>query len=534
MRIWLQSLLGLALVLAATAAPPAPAPSAVAVVYNSSQPESEKLARYYIQARGIPEENLIGLKVPAKQDISRAEFEMTLLEPLRATFDKRGWWQRQRDSKGTLLPFTNKIRVLTLMRGIPLRIKAEPKPAAKPEKPNPKAAPENPITSRDDASVDSELSLFGVEGLPTLGVLDNKFFKSTQPIATAPLPFVVLTARIDGPTAAVCQRMIDDAIATEPGGLWGMAYVDIANKYPDGDKWLAKIVETNLKQGIPTVVDRFNDTLPTNYPMTSAALYYGWYDLNVSGPFLNSKFQFRRGAIAMHLHSFSAEQLSDPTRNWSAALLLKGAAATIGNVHEPYLHLTHYFDILHEKLLAGHTFVEAAWMSIPVASWQAVVLGDPLYRPFARFDGRGPANPADNEWRAIRMAALKWGDKPAEMVVQLEEAAKRLESGVLSEEVGLRHLAANRSTDAVLWFNQAKRRYRDAPDKMRQDFNLIAIDRAAPDGKPRAVQALREARIRYGQVPESIAFAGWLDILDPPPPPPADPTKPAAPARPKS
>jgi hypothetical protein len=59
---------------------------------------------------------------------------------------------------------------------------------------------------------------------------------------------------------------------------------------------------------------------------------------------------------------------------------------------------------------------------------------------------------------------------------------------------------------------------------MRQDFHLITIDRAA-NRKNLAIQALRDAQVRYGPIPESEALQGWLDILDPPPPPPADPTK---------
>ena len=50
-----------------------------------------------------------------------------------------------------------------------------------------------------------------------------------------------------------------------------MAYVDIANKFPQGDQWLEAVVKANAEAGIPTVVDRFNDTLPKNYPMTEAA-----------------------------------------------------------------------------------------------------------------------------------------------------------------------------------------------------------------------------------------------------------------------
>ena len=93
--------------------------------------------------------------------------------------------------------------------------------------------------------------------------------------------------------------------------------------------------------------------MPTNFPLRDTALYFGWYDWNVNGPFANPNFKFKRGAVAVHLHSFSATQLRDATKNWCAPLLAKGAAATLGNVYEPYLALTHHFDIFNARLMAG-------------------------------------------------------------------------------------------------------------------------------------------------------------------------------------
>ena len=517
MKQFLLMWMGLIWLARLTAAPLGPAE--VAIIYNASSPDSEKLARLYSEIRKIPAANLIGLKVSSQPDISRAEYDRTIRDPLRTEFDRRGYWERRKEPSGIIGPAANKIRVLTLMRGMPLRIKPEPKPK------DFKGDPKNPTVGRDDAAVDSELSLFGVEGLSNDSVLENRYFKSEKSITEARLPYLVLTARIDAASTATCERMIRDAVETEATGLWGMAYVDIANKYPEGDAWLEGVVKENIKVGIPTVVDRFNDTLPKNYPMTSAALYYGWYDEHVSGPFLNTKFAFRKGAVAMHLHSFSGQQLTDPNLNWSAPLLLRGAAATIGNVYEPYLGLTHHFDILHQRLLAGFSLVEAAWMSIPAASWQGIVLGDPLYRPFAQFNCKGPQLATDSDFIALRLAALKWGEDSVEMRKQLQAASERLQSGQLSEAVGLRLLADKKPLEAIVWFENAKRHYPKPEDTMRQDFHIIAIHRAAPDGKAQAVQGLREARSRYGVVPEATALQGWLDILDPPPPPLADPTK---------
>ena len=496
-------------------------PESVAVLYNSSVPESRKLAEIYRLAREIPIENLIALDMPAAADISRADYDKWILKPLRREFESRRWWKRQADGAGVKMPVINKIRVLVTVRGVPLRIQPVPK---EPAKPGALAAPQNPIVGRDDAAVDSELALFGVESLPVDAVLQNKFYQSEKSISEADMPFLVLTARIDAPTFATCERMIRDAIEVEKTGLWGRAYVDIANKFPQGDEWLEAVVKANAAAGIPTVVDRFNDTLPKNYPMTDASLYYGWYDWAVSGPFLNSRFQFRKGAVAMHLHSFSAEQLADPAKNWSGPLLEKGAAVTIGNVYEPFLHLTHDFGILHQRLLAGFSWGEACWMSMPVTSWQGVVLGDPLYRPFKHLDGSGVKQDGDIEFRALRAAALEWKTNPLERQKQLQQASERMKSGILAEAVGLDFLRLNDPAAAAQWFRTARGNYVKDEDKLRQDFSLIAIERTA-NRKESAVRGLRDGLIVYRTLPEVEALKGWLDILDPPPPPPADPTK---------
>jgi uncharacterized protein (TIGR03790 family) len=517
-----------------------PQAESVAILYNSAVPESRALAEFYREARGIPEQNLIALEMPVTPDISRVDYETKILKPLRAEFDQRSWWKRGKDRAGVTLPVLNKIRVLVTMRGVPLRIQPTPRPAPPPPKPGEKVVPpQNPFAGHDEASVDSELAMFGVEGVPTEGGLENKFHQSKRPISGADFPFLILTARIDAPTYATCERMIKDAVETEKTGLWGMAYVDIANKFPQGDQWLETVVKEHAKTGIPTVVDRFNDTFPKNYPMTAAALYFGWYDWNVSGTFLNPRFKFRQGAVAMHLHSFSAEQLANPAKNWSGPLLERGAAVTIGNVYEPYLHLTHDFGILQQNLLAGDCWVEACWKAMPVTSWQGVVLGDPLYRPFKHLDGGGELKQDDTGFRALRAAALRWPADPAERRKQLDKATDRTKSGLLAEAVGLDLIQQGLTAEALVRFNNAKALYIATEDKLRADFHMIAIDRAA-NRKDLAIRGLRDAQTRYSSIPETESLKGWLDILDPPPPPPADPTKapaakaPAVPAPKKS
>jgi len=195
----------------------------VALIYNSADAESRDLALFYQKARGIPAENLIGLDLPKSRDITRGQYEETLQNPLREIFDSRGWWKRAYDSDaGVTLPVLNRIKVLVTFRGVPLRIMPAPKPRpAEGEAPPP--PPKDPVADRDEAAVDSELSMIGVEGVPPAGVMQNRYFKSELPLGEARLRFMVLTARIDAASKATCERMISDAIGIEKSGLWGRA-----------------------------------------------------------------------------------------------------------------------------------------------------------------------------------------------------------------------------------------------------------------------------------------------------------------------
>ncbi len=522
------TLLGLWLVGSLPLAMAVPDAKSVVVLYNTEVAESKKLAEFYSKARGIPEGNLVGLKMPEAQEISRDQYKESILGPLLKTFSDRGWWTLAKDQNGLILPVQNKMRVMVTMRGVPLKIRKTPEPPAKEGEEKQK----HPLIGHDEASVDSELAMFGAQGLPLESGLKNAYYKLDKTIEDAKLPFLMLTARIDAPTYETCERMITDAIAVEKTGLWGMAYIDIANKFPQGDQWLEAVVKSSVEAGIPTVVDRFNDTLPMHYPMRNAALYYGWYEWSVNGPFVNPNFRFRQGAVAMHLHSFSAQQMRNPNANWSGALLERGAAATIGNVYEPYLHMTHDFGILHDRLLKGYSFVEACWMAMPVTSWQGVVLGDPLYQPYRHIRGTGEVEDEDVVYRALRAAQIKWPDDAKERRQQLVAAAGRMQSAEIHEALGLELREAGKTGEAKTQFQKALILFKDKADRLRQELHMISIDRQG-NRKREAVIGLKAAKQIYKELPEAKAVLGWLDILDPPAPPPADPREvPAKPSNP--
>jgi len=513
------------LAIASAMATPKPiAPQSVAVLYNNQDPESEDLAKFYAEMRGIPRGNLIGLELSAKGEISRKEYNESLRDPLLSIFISRGWWKMAKTPQGQILPGASKITTLVCMRGVPYKIKRQPvqKNATSQEK---KPATNFPpqIAKADEASVDSELTMFGVKNLPTLAFVNNPYFKKDLSISDAKLPYFLLVGRIDSPSYAICKRMIGDAIATEARGLWGTCYLDLAKKggsYAIGDQWMESIAKLNDTIGIPTAIDRNKQTFVTNYPMNNASLYFGWYIKHKNGPLLNPSFKFRRGAFAVHLHSFSASNLRNPNTNWTGPILAKGAAATVGNVYEPYLQFTHHFDILHDRLIKGYSLVEAAYMACPTLSWQYVVLGDPLYRPFLHLDGSGDKDPSDRDYRAVRMATQLWGNDPDQWVKKLRTAAATKNNASLYEFLGLWHQYHHKDQVAIAFFQSASKKFMLSSDRLRQWLYTADIHRQQGN-KKLAIATLKKAQIVITDIPETKSVTALLNILDPPPPPPA-------------
>lgn len=500
------------------------------VLHNANVAESGELADFYAQARGIPRDHVIGLKCPDKETISREEYAETIEGPLRALFDLKNWWTIDRTVQGPAA-VENRMRIVALVYGMPLRIAPIPlPPVIDPE--TGKESPQKAAAGTESAaSVDSELMRLGILTPAVNGPLENPYFDKDIPLSRAELPAVMVTGRIDGPTPEDARRLVTDALTAETTGLWGKVYVDLAQKnqgsYKEGEEWIGKAGQRFLLGGFPAVVDLHPATFPVNYPMRDAAVYFGWYTGTADGPFKNPDFRFRKGAIAAHLHSYSATSLRTTTGHWVGPLVSKGAAAVLGNVYEPYLSLTTHFDIFADRLLKGYTLAESAAMGTKGISWMTIVVGDPLYRPFATVD---PAlNPrADYDYKTFYQAMQRWGtpDEKNTLVKNLENAAGRQNSGNLYEALGqlAQEFNPQKPRAASKYYDDAFRAFREPADQLRVRLLQIDLVRRA-QGKEQAVGHLRklvEERI-FASLPELEAAKALLLQLDPPPPP--DPKK---------
>ena len=444
-----------------------PLAPATIVVFNSDNPDSVALAKFYAQKRNIARDHLVALKCSQEEKISREEFDTTIAGPLRAVFTERKWWTRP--AKGEQAPKSeNSIRFVALIKGIPLKIKATS------DYPGDQVGPA-PIGNRNEASVDSELAVLGAYAHQISGFVANPYFQSYRAITESDNSPVMLVCRLDAPSAATVKRMIIDGLEAEKNGLWGRAYVDGAHNNSGGlqlgDRWLAEIPNRLRKVGIPVVYDDAPAIFPDGYPMTDCALYYGWYAGAVAGPFTQSDFHFVPGAVAVHLHSFSASTLRDPNANWAGPLVTKGAAATLGNVYEPYLQLTAHLDIFNDRLLHGFTFAESSYMSVQGLSWMSVFIGDPLYRPYRAWldlDAKHDAAKANSDWKTYHDFALKNADRSApEFRTAARQLASRINSGAIIEDLGLIEAREGNLAAATNYFAQARGLYRQRDDLLR-------------------------------------------------------------------
>ncbi len=382
-------------------------PNEILLVVNRAVPASIELARYYQQQRQIPSENLLQVRISDKEDCSREEYQQKLVAPVRKYLAQR----------------PGQIRCLLLFYGLPLRVAAPELDHAEWKalgelkyrkkavdwqlKNDPPDEGSEQLRAEADqlkkriaayrrseqiASVDSELTLLQYEDYPLDRWVANPYFVGFRN-KTAELPFrkerVLMVARLDAPSPEIVRRIIDDTLATEKSGLSGRAYFDARWSRPKKknlsgyalyDASLHDAAELVKKiSKLPVELDE-KGALFQPGAAPQAALYAGWYSL---GKYVDA-FDWQPGAVAYHIASSECTTLKKvKSQVWCKRLLEDGVAATIGPVAEPYVQAFPLPEIFFTFLLDGYyTLVESYFLSSAYLSWQMVLLGDPLYRPF--------------------------------------------------------------------------------------------------------------------------------------------------------
>lgn len=444
----------------------------VLVVYNSRMPASGDVARHYARRRLVPESQVLGLPLPETANLVRSEYLRGLEEPIRRHLEAKGLaeWEPDPGSPSGGRPAPGRprwrvrrsaIRYLLLCHGVPWYIPQDPSVRS-----DTKDVPAQ--MQRNDASVDQELALLARPGgHDPIGAAPNPVLGATNSARIHPTNGVFMVTRLDGPTPEVSRGLVDKALEAESRGLWGHAYFDLRGltegPYLWGDQMITNAAVAAKRLGFEAFVDNQPATLGVGYPLSQVALYVGWYDSGVTGPFYRAAVEFLPGAFAYHLHSFSAANLRSASENWAGPLLARGATATMGCVAEPYLRFTPDIGVFLERWgYAGMTYGEAATASHPVLSWQTVVVGDPLYRPFGRplaEDGRrlDEADDPATAYALVRHANQQlMAGRPAEAVrSQLEAQRWATNHATVAEKIARLHWSGIRVRGALEWSRTA-------------------------------------------------------------------------------
>ncbi len=364
----------MALMLAVWCAFPASAlvPEQVLLIVNRNEPAGIELARYYQSGRQIPKANLLVVDMPTTEDCPREVYVNGLLNPL------RHWLAARPDLD---------IRCLVTFYGLPIRV-SDPLAENQQQTENQEPAHASVLS----AALDSELSLARGSDYPLRGWIVNPL---ARPRFSPPAPSVtensvLMVSRLDGPSPAVVRRIIADSLDAEKVGLRGRAYFDARWSAAGKGKALEgyKLYDNSLHRAadltatlshLDVALDE-QESLFAAGEAADAALYCGWYSLARYVP----AFEWRPGAVAYHMASAECVTLKkEGSQVWCKRLLEDGVAATIGPVAEPYIQGFPLPERFFLYLLDGHyTLVESYFYTLPWLSWQMMLVGDPLYRPF--------------------------------------------------------------------------------------------------------------------------------------------------------
>ena len=385
-------------------------PADVFVVANRAVPVSREVGEHYLAKRNVPKDHLILLDLPTTKDISRADYDTKMVAPLRE-------FLKERKGKPT---------VILTVYGVPLRVgrqeltadekaalarlQVELEAARKLEADhkNDKTADPKEVAANKQkilemefrrrrlahdeslAAVDSELMLLWWDKYPLDRWVLNPLNWQVHDNHRASVPPVVMTSRLDGPSAEIAKRLVDDAVAVEATGLSGIAVIDSRDNrfdpFKDGeagygayDESMRETARLLERTGLKVHSDEKPEVLPAG-SVKGVALYCGWYS---HANFVDCC-EYERGAIAWHLASSEAVTLRNrDSKVWCPNLLKKGVAATLGPVSEPYtLGFPKPAEFFGSLVTGKFTLVESYSRTMVTCSWMTVLVGDPLYNPY--------------------------------------------------------------------------------------------------------------------------------------------------------
>ncbi len=360
----------------------------VLVVYDAANEDSHKVAKYYMEKRNIPKQNLCKIDTYDEGMWEGNWYEPAMKKPVRACLEKAG---------------KEKILYIVLSYGTPYDVTLGAN----------RGAADQLLADIWDEYAGPRLNGRQAGNQPYFGNAQSQgnVYEPYVPLAKyreRPGAKTIYSVwRLDAATPELSKGMVDKALYAESHGLKGNAYFDIRGAiesyidsgYGAGEWDIYRASVFAKEAGFDTTLDdkltEFG-TAPSLLRCENAALYAGWYSLQ----HYNDAFSWVPGAIGFHLDSASATN-PHTTDNWSGAAMLKGITVTSGALTEPFLEGLIHPDQVFLYLFQGANVGDAVLRGTRWLKWMIMNFGDPLYTPFP--GGIGPFKSASyhDSWFGI-------------------------------------------------------------------------------------------------------------------------------------
>jgi uncharacterized protein (TIGR03790 family) len=302
------------------------------IIFNVDDSSSRQVAAYYANRRGVPAENLIGIRIPSTDVISPEVFA-----PIRQALLDR-------------LPVS--VQALVLVWSEPYAVGCMS------------------ITTAFAAGYRPAFCLPGCSRTTLNPLFDTDGWLPADTVGW--WPAVLLPSADVALARALIERGIAGDASEPPGTLYLVRTSDRARNvraaaYPEAELVLGRRLtvaelSTPIGRDIPDAVGYF----------TGAAQVEEL-----------PRVHFRPGAIADHLTSYGGV-LRGRGQMSALAWIRHGATGSYGSVSEPCALVEKFPDVqvLFAHYLRGETLLEAYWKSVAMPG-QGLFIGEPLTRPFA-------------------------------------------------------------------------------------------------------------------------------------------------------
>lgn len=334
----------------------------VLLIVNRSNAASREVADYYRPRRSIPMKNVCFVDATSEEEISWNTYREQIEAPIAEYLKKNG--------------LQEKILYIVLTTGVPLKVQGA-----------------GGGMTAEYGSVDSELALLyakmhGVT-VTRAGGTPNPFYqRRAEPFRHPRFPIYLVT-RLSAYDVAETKAMVDRSLAAQNRGKF---VIDLGKGDGDGNNWLRNAAI--LLPGSRVIVDQTSAVL---YDQRDVIGYASWGSNDSNRRRRKVGFQWLPGAVVTEFVSTNARTLMRPPEDWnlttwedkqhwfngspqslSADYIHQGATAATGNTYEPFLQSCARPDYLLPAYFEGRNLAESYYLSIPLLSWQGVLLGDPL------------------------------------------------------------------------------------------------------------------------------------------------------------